>query len=335
MTDIAPASAPAPVAPAQPAERPAFNHPLIPPLRAPGKAPAAPAQAQPGDAQPEPGAPPVEAKAEQEAKADAGPEQVEYLPDDEFTITVDGRELPVTLGKLIASYQRNEAANTRFTEAKALKHEAVELVKGLRTPEGLVATLKRIGVDAYELADRLVVERYEFEQMTPEQRAQAQYQRERAEWERQKAQSAQQQAQQQQAAQAQAFQTQFIAQATSTMDRLAVPANPALRSEIIARAAAQFRADIAGGYETTPMAAVQEAWTDYQTRLDEHARALPVDRRVSDEERAQLAAQAQANRVRVAQAAPRASVAQPRAEDGRFAPVRKPTFDPFNPMQRR
>lgn len=340
MTDAAaPAGGAAPVASPEPVingGRPTFHHPAIPPPKS-TQAPARteptpeigkPAPAKAADVLEEP-----EAKLTEPEPESDGPEDVEYFPDDEFVVTVNGQERTVTMAKLLASYQRNEASNERFLEAKRLKDEAISTVQHAMSPQGFIEAAKALGKDPYEIAETIILERYEYEQLSPQEREMRDYRRERDSWEKtraQEAQAAQQRAQEQEAAR---FQAHFLDASTATMDRLRVPADPGLRNELISRAAGIYRADRKAGYDSTPQAAMNDAWDEYQQRLEQHARALPVERRLTDQERATIAQRNAAERVRVAQQAPKSPV-QARDDSGKFAPASKPRMDMWNPQKR-
>jgi hypothetical protein len=336
----APVAAPTPDATPSPnLGRPTFNHPAIPPLRnAPKAAEARPDQViatEPAKATEAPVEPPPP-EAEAAPEDDGGDETIEYLPDDEFTVTVDGKEQSVTLAKLLASYQRNEAANARFTEAKTMIRNAQAYIQHAATPNGFVEVMRKLNVDPYELAETIVLERYQYENMSQQEREMHDYKREREQWDRQRAQEQQTQAQRQAEAQAAQVQAQFLDRATAAMDRLRVPANVGLRNELIGRAAAIMRADLKAGYtDVTPQMAMQDAWSEYQERLQEHARTLPLDRRLTEEERAKVAASNAQERVRVAQQAPKSPVQPTRADDGKFAPKPKPKMDMWSTAPRK
>lgn len=332
MTDIAaPTATPAPEAVPN-GGRPTFNHPAIPaPRNLPPKAPVAtaPAEVAPLEAKPE--VPVLETKAEPEAEL-PDVEEVEYRPDDEFDVVINGKPGTVTLSKLIASYQRNEAANERFTEANRIEKAAQTIVRNMFTPQGFIQTCKEAGTDPYQIAEDIVLERYNYERMTPEQRRMHDFERERSAFEQQR-QAEQERAEAQRTEQqAAAFQARFLDESSATMDRLRVPADPELRNEIIGRAAQFYRADIQAGYSGVSIReSVESAWSSYQERLSKHARALPVETRISDEERAAMAAKGAQDRVRVAQAAPKPAI-QPRGDDGKFVPAHtKPKMDMWNP----
>jgi hypothetical protein len=342
MTDVAAAPVAAPdaaPAPTPNAGKPTFSHPAIPPLRNQPRAepkpdpviatPQPPARAaeEPGAAQTQP-----DAQEGQEEGAD-GPETYEYFPDDEFDVTINGKQSSVTLAKLLSAYQRGEAANEKFMQAKQAMHRAQDLVRTMCSPQGFIETCKQLQVDPRAIAEAVVLEYYDYEQMTPEQRQMHDFKREKDAWERQQQQRKQTEEQARVEAETRAYQTRFIEAATSTMDRLRVPADPALRAEMIERAARSVRADLQAGYQSTPQEAIADAWDDYNKRLTQHTRALPVDARVSESERAALAAKASQERIRVAQQAPRVNVPA-RSDDGRFAPTPKPRMDMWNPNGR-
>lgn len=342
MSDVA---APAPVAAPQEAPvnagRPTFNHPAIPPVRGGQQLRAQAPETKPDpviatEQKPAAEVAPLEAKADEPAAEEVGEEEVQYFPDDEFTVTVDGKEQTVTMAKLLASYQRNEAANARFTEAKAMVRNAESLVRQALSPQGFVEFARKAGVDPYEIAESIVLERYNYERMSPQEREMHDYKREREQWERQRQAQQQSAEQQKQQAEAQAFQQRFLETTVATMDRLKVPGDPGLRNELIGRAAAIFRADLQAGYENTPQQAMHDAWTEYQERLSQHAKALPIDRRLSEEERQRIAATNAQERVRVAQAAPKVVAHTVRDENtGKFAPKPKPKMDMWNPTGNR
>lgn len=294
--------------------------PFIPPLRKPVEAKAEPVvEAKPA----EPEAPPAEAK---EAEPESDHEIVEYDPTDEFDVIVNGKPGTVTMAKLIAYYQRGEAANAKFAEAKQVEHRAIGILKDMSTPDGLVRHLQAMKVDPYKLAEDIILARADYEAMTPDQREMERYRKERAEWERQRAEEAQRSQQTQAEREAAQHQARLLDVMSGTLDRLAVK-DPGLRNEIISRAAGILRTDYADGIETTPQQAVQEAWDDYRARLLSHSRALPVTERVSDEERGAISEAARKERVRVAPTAPKVQT-PPRAPDGKFLP------DPSKPAPR-
>jgi hypothetical protein len=332
VTDVAaPAATPAPEAVPN-GGRPTFNHPAIPaPRNLPPKASVAAAPVEAPPAAPKAEVPPLEAKAEPEAEL-PDVEEVEYRPDDEFDVVINGKPGTVTLSKLIASYQRNEAANASFLEAKNMRAAAETIVRNMFTPNGFIQTCKEAGADPYQIAEDIVLERYNYERMTPEQKRMHDFERERGAWEAQRQAEAERAEAQRTEQQAAAFQARFLDESSATMDRLRVPADPELRNEIIGRAAQFYRADIQAGYSGVSIReSVESAWSSYQERLSKHARALPVETRISDEERAAMAAKGAQDRVRVAHAAPKPAI-QPRGDDGKFVPAHtKPKFDMFNP----
>ena len=344
MTEAAsPAPAAAPEAPVN-GGRPTFNHPAIPPPKGvPREAMRSPLIPELPQAKPETSSQrpegaekdlePLETKPEAESEPESDePEQVEYFPDDEFVVTVDGKEQTVTMAKLLAVYQRNEASNARFTEAKALKNEAIGLVHKAMTPGGFIEVAKQLGKDPYEIAETLILDRYNYERMSPQEREMADYKRDKEAWDKQKAAETQTAEQRKQEAEATRFQTHFLEVGAATMDRLRVPADPGLRNELIARAAGIYRADRNAGYESTPQTAMQDAWDDYQKRLESHARALPVERRLSEAERATIAQRNATERVRVAQQAPKSPTTPARDDSGKFVQAQKPRMDAWNPM---
>ena len=310
-----------------------FSSPFIPPLRTkPGQAKPE-ANAAP-DAQPD--APPgakADAPVEPPAPEAKDPSVIEYDPNDVFDIVVDGVKSEVTLGKLLAAYQKGEAATKRFTEAKQAQQAAVQVVRDMTTPQGFVERCKQMQVDPYDLAAEIVLQGADWERMTAEQKElhQLRQEQQRNQTERKRAEEAQKR--QTTEAETRQHQARFLEQMTSSMDRLGMPADSGLRSEIVSRAAGIMRADREMGYETPVSEAVQEAWSDYRGRLTQHAQAIPVEQRLTEAERASLAQKAAQERVRVAQSAPRPQT-PPRDDSGKFIPPRKPRFDPYNPMRK-
>ena len=313
-----------------------FSSPFIPPLRTkPGQAKPEAVNVAP-DAQPE--APPAEVKADApveppKEEAPKDPSVIEYDPNDVFDVVINGKKGEVTLGKLLAAYQKGEAANERFTEAKQAQQAAVQVVRDMTTPQGFVERCRQMQVDPYDLAAEIVLQGADWERMTPDQKELHQLRQSQAKVEQDRKRAEQQQAQQTTEAETRQHQARFLEQMTSSMDRLGMPADSGLRSEIVSRAAGIMRADREMGYETPVSEAVQEAWHDYRGRLTQHAQAIPVEQRLTEAERASLAQKAAQERVRVAQSAPRPQT-QPRDDSGKFIPPRKPRFDPYNPMRK-
>lgn len=311
-----------------------FSSPFIPPLRT-----------KPGQAKPEPvnAAPDVQPDAPPEVKADApveppkepeakDPSVIEYDPNDVFDVVINGKKGEVTLGKLIAAYQKGEAANERFTEAKQAQQAAIQVVRDMTTPQGFVERCRQMQVDPYDLAAEIVLQGADWERMSPEQRELHQLRQEQQRYQTERKRAEEQQKAQATEAETRQHQARFLEQMASAMDRLSLPADDGLRSEIISRAAGIMRADRDMGYDTPVSEAVQEAWSDYRGRLTQHAQAIPVEQRLTEAERASLAQKAAQERVRVAQTAPRPQT-PPRADDGRFQPAKK-RFDPYNPMRK-
>lgn len=327
----APAATPAPSAPVA-VEKPTHApSPFIPPLRRPVETKAT----EPAEATPEETEKAVEEAAEAKApEPESDHELVEYDPTDEFDVVINGKPGTVSLGKLIASYQRAEAANAKFVEAKQMEHRAIGMAREMSTPDGFVKHLTAMKVDPYKLAEDIILARADYEAMTPAEREMHEYKREKAAWERQRAEEAQRTQQTQAEREAIAYETRMLEVMTGTLDRLQV-SDPALRNEIVSRAATILRSDYADGLETSPQQAVQEAWDDYRARLLAHTKALPVTERVSADERARLAEEGRQQRVRVAPSAPKM---QPRAPDGKFVesptkpPERPKRFDMYSPV---
>lgn len=340
MSDVA--AAPAPVAPAPqaqpatPASPALYNHPLIPPLRQPRTQAAetpAPAAAEPAGI-PAPVAPVEEAKeepaaaapAEEQPEGNADPDTFEYFGDDTFEVVVDGKKSEVTLSKLLASYQRNEAANARFTEAKRLETNAKAMVERMMTPEGFADVCRQCNVDPIAIADKLVLQAWEYERMTPEQKEMHDFRRDRAAHEA-KAKAEQAQAEQARIAQeTQAFQTRFLHATTSEMDRLRIPADPDIRNELIGRTAAHFKADLAAGYQNaTPAESLALVWDEYRQRIEAHARVAGAPQaqagkpQPSAQEQARAEAAARVKAAQVAQQAPRSQESVARDEQGRYS----------------
>lgn len=66
---------------------------------------------------------------------------------------------------------------------KELRSALENVVQGLRSPQGFQAIAAEIGVDPYELAQQLVMQRQQWQSMTPEQRELAELRQRQAQWE--------------------------------------------------------------------------------------------------------------------------------------------------------
>lgn len=321
----------APTTPAPKAEtkgRPLFDHPDIPKRREPVADPNVPPPAP--DAELETEAPPLEG--EEDGKPPLEDGDVDLDVDDTY-FELDGKE--VTLAELIETHRkyhtargREAGANKVFKEAAEMRTNAIETVKRMTTPSGFVDACKQMKVDPYDIAAQIVIERAEYEKMTPEMRRMHDAEQELRAYKAQEERARQQQHAEQMAAQERAYTATVLTHMGNAMDELRVPVDPELRNELVGVAARFMSEDMELGYQTTPQAAMQAAWDRYRERIGKIAPSLPLQQRVGPDERQAIAREEASKRVPVARQTP-AKPLPPRADDGKF--TRKDVFDWTNP----
>lgn len=101
------------------------------------------------------------------APAEAAPEAAPAIVP-RHKVKIDNVESEVELDELIKNYQAKAASDKRFREASDLSKKAkADLEAFKKNPWG---KLKELGEDPYELAERLLIEKMEFEGLTAEGR---------------------------------------------------------------------------------------------------------------------------------------------------------------------
>ena len=85
-----------------------------------------------------------------------------------FTVTVDGKEVPVTLDELKRGYAHGRAANERMRAASETRQQAEEVLKIFR--ENPRMAMEKLGVDAKAFAEQVLNEHLEDMSLSDEQR---------------------------------------------------------------------------------------------------------------------------------------------------------------------
>jgi hypothetical protein len=101
----------------------------------------------------------------------------DFLKSRKHRVKVDGKESEVDFDELVKGYSHGAAANARMREAAEAKKQLQEmqarerqLLEHLKKPDSLFELAKKAGVDVEGYAHDLVLKKYQYEMMTPEER---------------------------------------------------------------------------------------------------------------------------------------------------------------------
>lgn len=293
------------------------------------------------------GAQPAQAPTPDPAAAGAAPPGTPVTPEvKKHKVRVGKKEIEVTEADLLQSlrqeigedgvldvYKLRRGAYERFEEAKRIDARLEQAVKTFKDPAGVRKMLTDLHgpVEAERMIDQWITEREQVKKMTPEQRREFE---DRRRFQAEKAQVAAERQRQEAAKAAQRNQEvakQVQAQFTEVLTAMNLPAN----TTMIARMATIARDAARRGVPMTYQDVAKQVSSDLRTEVSAIIKALKPEQRrefLGDEVIAEIRSM-EADRLK----AGGPHIVQPRAEDGRFVPVKgnpAPGAPPVQPKRR-